>query len=374
VSGTLFMKTNKLLCGLLLSVVLSSCGEATNVASPGDGQSSEAPPVPVTVQQASSMEVRTELFSVGRIVSRNTPTLAAEINARVMEVLVDEGRPVLQGQALIRLDTTAFELAQQEAEANIQSLKASISNEERRVARYRDLKTRDMMPEERLDDAEAKLAVDKASLAAAQARLAITRDRLAKTELVSPVNGLVEKRHVSVGDYVQVGGALISLTDTVDLRVELPFPETVGHQLRVGQALYLESPIAPGLVVESKVGHIRPQVGSMNRSLVVITELTNPGSWRPQATIEATLVVEVRPDAIVIPAAAVVKRPAGYVVYSLDSPESTRVSQRLVRPGVSEGGVIEISEGLAPGTLVVVEGAHYLSDGARVSTPETSGE
>jgi len=85
-------------------------------------------------------------------------------------------------------------------------------------------------------------------------------------------------------------------------------------------------------------------------------------------------VVEVRPDAIVIPAAAVVKRPAGYVVYSVESLESTRVSQRLVRPGVSTGDVVEICEGLTPGTLVVVEGAHYLSDGAHVSAQETTGE
>lgn len=370
-SEAVFLRSRSVVYGLLLSVALSSCADAPDA---GNAKGIETPAVPVTLQQATSMEVRTELFSVGRIVSRNTPTLAAEINARVVRVLVDEGRPVQQGQVLILLDTTAFDLAQQEAEADIQRLKASISNEERRVARYRDLKTRDMMPEERLDDAEAKLAVDKASLAAAQARLAITRDRLAKTELVSPVNGVVEKRHVSVGDYVQVGGALVTLTDTVELRIELPFPETVGHQLKVGQAIYLESPISPGLIVESEVGHIRPQVGSMNRSLVVITELVNPGSWRPQATVEATLVVEVRPDAIVIPAAAVVKRPAGYVVYSVESPQSTQVNQRLVRPGVSTGDVVEISEGLAPGTLVVVEGAHYLSDGARVLAQETTGE
>ena len=161
---------------------LAACGESGTDASTLSG-SEQRPPVAVTIQPAAEEQVRTELFSVGRIVSRNTPTLASEINARVVEVRVDEGRPVEKGQVLILLDTTAFALARLEAEAAIQRLTASITNEERRVARYRDLKTKDMMPEERLDDAEAALAVDRASLTAAQARLAIALDRLSKTEL-----------------------------------------------------------------------------------------------------------------------------------------------------------------------------------------------
>ena len=56
--------------------------------------------------------------------------------------------------------------------------------------------------------------------------------------MTSPVNGIVEKRHVSVGDYVKQGGPpLITVTDTQSLRAELPFPETVGSKLQVGQAI-----------------------------------------------------------------------------------------------------------------------------------------
>lgn len=369
------MKKRMVIRSALVSgcLALSACGGSGD-GEPGSSSGVQRPPVAVTVQPAVIDEVRSELYSVGRIVSRNTPTLASEINARVIEVRVDEGRPAVKGQVLILLDTTAFALARLEAEADIQRLTASIANEERRVARYRDLKTKDMMPQERLDDAEAALAVDRASLTGAQARLAIALDRLSKTELVSPVDGVVETRHVSVGDYVQTGGALITLTDTVDLRVELPFPETVGHLVAAGQTLFLESPIAPGLVLESEVGHIRPQVGSMSRSLVVITEVTNPGRWRPQATVEATLVVDVRTEAIVVPAASVVKRPAGYVVYSVDASQQGLARQRLVETGVVKDGRVEILSGLEPGALVVVEGAAYLTDGARVSTQEASGE
>ena len=352
-----------------LTVALTACGDRSSDDLTGVADRA----VTVTAVPATTRDVQVELYSIGRLVSRNTPTLAAEINARVLEFLVDEGEAVHEGQVLIRLDTTTAELSRREAVAEIERLQVSIANEERRVARYRDLKTKDMMPQERLDDAEAKLAADRASLAAAQARLAIAEDRLEKACLVSPVNGMVEKRHVSVGDYAKVGSPLITVTDTQSLRAELPFPETVGSELREGQKILLESPIAPGVMVEASVDHVRPQVGMMSRALVVISDVNNPGDWRPEATVEARLVAQQRPHAVVVPILSLVRRPAGDVVFVIDSPSAVRASQRVVTVGQRLNGSVEIRTGLEPGEWVVAEGAQYLTDGATVSVVEGSG-
>jgi RND family efflux transporter MFP subunit len=152
----------------------------------------------------------------------------------------------------------------------------------------------------------------------------------------------------------------------------MPFPETVGNLLQTGQVLQLESPVAPGLVVEAVVDEIRPQVSAMSHSLMVTSNITNPGPWRPQATVEGWLVVEIRHDAVVVPSASVVKRPAGEVVYLLDSQQNGEVRQVVVRTGVRRDGWTEILEGLRRGDVVVVEGAPYLTDGAGVSVLENS--
>jgi membrane fusion protein (multidrug efflux system) len=352
----------------LLTLVLLSACQSDNE---GDSDSVVQRMVSVTLATVKQQEVQVELHSIGRLVSMNTPLLAAEINARVVRVLVEEGQPVQQNQVLILLDTTATELTRREAAANIEQLKASIANEERRVARYQDLKTKNMMSQERLDDAEAKLAVDRASMSAARARLAIAEDRLSKAELISPVNGVVERRHISVGDYVKAGSPMVTVTDTQDLRAQLPFPETVGHQLVIGQPIVLESPIAPGLLIDASIDTIRPQVGAMSRALMVIANLENPGKWRPEATVEATVIVERRPDAVVVPLISVVRRPAGEVVYVLDSPTGQQVRQQRVESGVRQNGMIEIRSGLQAGEIIVADGAHYLSDGASVVVRES---
>jgi RND family efflux transporter MFP subunit len=347
----------------ILLLALVACGGSSDVEDSGAALQSAAKAVPVQLVEAGKKDVLVELYSVGRLVSRNTPSLAAEIDARVVEVLVEEGEAVEEGQVLILLDTTKTDLAKREAEAEIQRLKASIANEQRRVDRYRDLKTKDVMPQERLDDAEAQLAVYQASLLAADVHLAIAEDRLSKARLLSPVDGVVETRHVSVGDFVKNGNHMVTVTDTQSMRALLPFPETVGYQLKVGQTLLLESPINPGHVLEATVNQIRPQVGSMNRSLMVIADLENPGYWRPEATVEASIVVERRPDAVVVPSRSVVSRPAGEVVYILDSAVAR---QQIVETGVKGDGWIEIRTGLQAGDEIVKEGAHYLSEGAPV--------
>ena len=307
--------------------------------------------------------MQTRLQSVGRFVSEQAPRLAAEVAARVEEVLVEEGEAVEAGQVLVRLDGTPFELNRQEALAAIRSLQVAIANGERRVARYRDLKATNALSQERLDDAESALDADRASLAAAQARLAIAEDRLDKATLTSPIEGVVERRHVSIGDYVQPGTPMISVTDTVDLRVEMPFPETVAHQVRPGQPVVLESPVAPGVRQEARIDSVRPNVGDLNRALVAIARIENPGQWKPGANAYATVTVDRRPGAVLVPVMAVVERPDRYVVYLADS---GRAAERVVQPGERQNGSIEILDGLAGGESVIVDGARYLSDGAAI--------
>ena len=346
---------------VLFALLLGACG------GPEDGERDEGPaPVAVTVATAETRDVQTTLRSIGRLVSRSAPMLSSEISARVVEVLADEGEAVTRGQPLLRLDTKPFELARREAQAAIEQLNVSIANQQRRVQRYRDLQSSNAMSQEGLDDAETKLAADRAAKAAAEARLAIAEDRLARAEVVSPLDGVVERRHVSVGDYARPADPLFSLTDTQNLRVQLPFPETVAHHLRPGQPAILESAIAPGLKHEIRIEQVRPQVGGVNRALVAVADITNPGPWRPGATVAGDVVVDSRPGAVVVPYVSLVERPAGTVVYVLDDPAGGTVRQVVVEPGERQNGSIEILSGLEAGQVVVRDGSSYLSDGAVV--------
>ncbi|MEQ8232407.1 MAG: efflux RND transporter periplasmic adaptor subunit [Gammaproteobacteria bacterium] len=325
--------------------------------------------VPVSVVRAAVLEVVDSLYSVGRVVSRNQAVLGAEVNARVDVVRVEVGQPVRRGEVLVELDVSALRLERREASAEIQRIEASIENERRRVGRYRDLRKRDMIALEALDDAEAQLDVEQASRAAAAARLAVIDDRLEKSIVRAPVDGVVAERFVAVGDYVKQGDDLLELVDERHLRAELPFPETVAGRLAIGQQVFISSPLVPALEVEARVDQIKPDVGLRSRAVSAIVLLTNPGPWRPDATVQARVVVERRPHAVVVPRAAVVTRPSGQVVYVLA--EGT-ARERVVEAGALVGQQLEITAGLAPDEDVIVEGASYLTNGVGVAVIEPS--
>jgi len=358
-------KIMRRLTGLLIvsTIVTGLCGCGKQQSEPQNEDEDTVRRLAITVAKAGTREVVVQYHSVGRMISRNTPTLAAEIDARIVAVLVDVGDEVSVDQPLIKFDSTKFALTRREARAQIARLEATIVNDQRRVSRYRDLRKTNTVSQEKFDDAEAALSVSKASLEGGRARLAIADDRLGKCVVRSPLSGIVESRHVSLGDYAKVGEDLLRIIDTVHLRARLPFPETVAQHLRAGQTAIIESPLAPGQTMEAKITFLDPDVGLRNRAVNAIIDLVNPGNWRPDATVIGRVIVARRPRAIVVPTMAVVTRPAGQVVYVVTK---ASVSQRPVVLGERGDDWVEITSGLNAGEVIAVEGAPYLTDGATV--------
>ena len=121
-----------------------------------------------------------------------------------------------------------------------------------------------------------------------------------------------------------------------------------------------------GRVGAKEAAHATDSEGSVNRALMVIAEIENPGAWRPEATVSADVIVGTRHGAVVVPFMALVERPAGTVVYVLNDAAAATVSERVVEPGARQNGMIEILSGLEAGLTVVKDGASYLTDGALV--------
>ena len=126
----------------------------------------------------------------------------------------------------------------------------------------------------------------------------------------------------------------------------------------------LSSPADPDKPVEGRVKEIRPTIGSSNRSSDAVIEITNPGNWKPGASVNGAVVIAEHPDAVVVPETSVVLRPAGTVVYVIKDQHAAQV---IVQTGVKQAGLVEILSGLKAGETVALDGAGYLSNKAAVA-------
>ncbi len=292
--------------------------------------------------------------------------MAAETAGQVLRVYFDAGDRVERGDVLAELDAEIQQQAVNSASAEIRRLTALLENQRVRVDRLANLAARQSVAQDQLDEARTQVAALAAEIDEARARLGDARFNLARTRITSPVSGQIQRRLVSPGDFVSPGVVMFGLVAPDSLRALLPLPERLQDEVAIGQTVRFSLPGRPQERVESRVGEIRPMVGERSRAIELIVDLANPGGWRAGGSVNASIVLETR-SGIVVPAHALVRRPAGEVVYVV---EGNRARQRTVHSGLRLGDEVEILEGLDEGEVLVVDGAGFLTDGALLDIQE----
>ena len=347
---------------LLLCLMASSNVFATEEASTKEANINNQG-APITVTTVSTQDLEVWQFSEGQIEAINSPMIAAEVGGRIISIAADVGQDVVVGQALAKIDPVDFKLAKDLVSADIDRLKSLIVAQKLQVKRFKTLVTKKSANQSSLDEAQAQLGALKAQLAGARVRFQQAERNRIKSQIVSPINGKVDERKVSEGDYVKVGTPLFHLTTLSHLRVWLPFPESLGVQLKVGLPVTLNSPVAPGQRVVSTITRIRPEITRSSRAINVIIDLENPGDWEPGASVTGKVRVAVHKKTLVVNQASIIRRPAGLVVYLL---ADGKVQEVPVTTGIHQGGIVEILSGVQAGDQLALDGAAYLTDGVVV--------
>jgi RND family efflux transporter MFP subunit len=310
--------------------------------------------VRITTTQAVRADVEDVEWAVGLIETRTSSQVAAEVPGEIVGVFVDEGQGVAAGTVLAEVDNSEYQLELKREQAEVRRLNALLRQQERELERAKKLYQENLIAEDELDSIDAELDALRQQLAGAQAQANSTDRRLTKTRLIAPVDSEVATRNIDVGDYVQTGTVVFDLIDMRNLRVRLPFPEYRAPQLAVGLPVRLTSAAAGDSVVNAVVTEIRPSVNPSSRSLTVIVDFDNPGGWRPGASARADLILSVRKNALLVPQVAVVRRPAGDVVYAI---EGGVAREKIIERGQRQDRMVEVLAGLTGDELIAADGA-----------------
>jgi RND family efflux transporter MFP subunit len=354
--------------GAALALAVSACG--------GEAESAKRPAGPRAVLiTATTVEPRTlEIYEqvVGSLENVMDPKISAEVAGRVTRVLGFTGKKVKRGELLAEIDAQDFEIQSRGDAAETKRLQALLANQERVVERQQKLVAQGFISQNALDEALAQRTVLREQLSAARARAESTGRSLGKTKVMAPIDGEIETQLVAAGDFVKLGDPLFALVGMQRLRAHLLFPESAGNRIRPGLKVALESPAAPGRVIETRIDEIKPTVSAGNRALDAIVRFeADDRMFRGGGSVNARVVIDVKRDALMVPEQSVVLRPAGKVVYVVTH---GRVAQRVVETGLKQDGLQEIVKGLASGEVVATDGAGFLTDGAAVALPAARGE
>ena len=145
--------------------------------------------------------------------SLNTPSIDAEIAARVDEIYVRTGDTVAAGARLARLDCRDYEFALVASRARYRALDARVTLAQQKLERARRLGETQMAAEELVDERTAELAERSAERVAQGAQIDLDKTNVTKCEILAPFRALITNRLVSVGDYAMPGQTLIDVVD-----------------------------------------------------------------------------------------------------------------------------------------------------------------
>lgn len=358
-----FRTLSAAIIGSILAVsMLTGCSEEEEKT-----KSTEKPATLVNVQKVSPELIKIQESSIGRIESLATPKISAEVSGRIVSIEIEVGQSFQKGQRLATLDDTDYQNRLRAATADVNRIVAMQKNQDVQLQRYKNLQQNDFVSKTKLDSLTSQKEVLNQQLDGARAQEEIIRHNLRKTKIYAPLTGELQKRLVSVGDFVKPGKPMFQASAHDRLQVVLPFPEVISNQLRPGLAVTLKLNMGDSVVASGTVTEIRPDIGSRNLSSDVMVEVNNPGGWKPGASVDGVLTIDEH-SAIMVSDLSVVQRPGRTVAYIVQ--QDGTVKETKVETGYWEKSRIEITSGVNDGDVVVTDGAYFLSDGAKIRYEE----
>jgi membrane fusion protein (multidrug efflux system) len=358
------MKIRKVLCVAAAVALLMACRSEESRDEVG------AHPVVIETVQMRDLEERIE--ATGELLAKEQAAIASEVSGRITEILVDEGDAVAAQQVLLEIDPERRNLELADARAGLAEAEAARREQEREYARRKTLHERGIASDADLDQAVTDLALARSRADAAAARVGVAERAVRDASVRAPFSGLVARRTVSRGEFVNVGQPLFELVALDPVEVEFHLADRDSARAVVGQEVRVSVAPFPEEHFRGVVTVVSPTIDPRTRTLRVKAEIDNAdGRLRPGLFARADLGVAVRRNILLVPEQAILLRSDGAVVYR--SREGNRVERVIVETGEHHGGEVEVASGLAAGDLVVTRGQGGLVDGALVSPRNPDG-
>jgi membrane fusion protein (multidrug efflux system) len=302
----------------------------------------QRPPAPVTVWTVQPRSFRDRVAALGTLRAWESVLITASVTETIDSLHFADGQRVSRGDLLARLQ-------QDEETAALREQQEVLAEQEREVARLKDLASRNQVAQTEVDQRRTLAAIARSKMAQMNARIA---DRT----ITAPFDGVLGLRQVSAGALINPGQGIVTLDDLSRMRLDFTVPARSLAFVSIGQAVTATT-AAYGDTFTGQVSAIDSRVDPDNRSLTARARFDNTdGRLRPGLLMSLVLEGPER-QALVIPEQALVSRASDHFVWRLQDDVASRVSVQL---GSRVPGWVEVTAGLEAGQQVVHQGVARL--------------
>ena len=334
---------------LALAATFAGCGVGEASISDADAVQA-ATPVPVEVAQPFRADLSATYAATATITSDNDAPVVARVSGEIVELLVEEGDFVAEGQVLARLDGQRLRLEMLSAKASLDQARAEY---ERNI----DLHQRGLISAAAFDNL-------KYDLQALEATYELKKLNYGYSSIRAPIAGVVASRDIKPGQHLAVSDVAFRITNTQELIAYLQIPQSELPKFEAGHEASIEVASMPGNAYLATIARISPTIDTRNGTFRATAVIDNSkGELAPGMFGRFSIAYEEHTDALVLPTAALIDEDDESAVYVVQDDEVVR---RIVETGIRSGEKVEILDGLAETDIVVVVGHSNLRDGSKV--------
>ncbi len=281
---------------------------------------------------------------------------------------VDIGARVKAGQLLADLDTPEIDQELAQALAQREQTSSSLALAKTSFVRWQQLRQRDAVSQQELDERQSTYNQDVANLAAADANVQRLRQLESFKRIVAPFAGVVTQRNVDVGDLIDAGSgtsrALFALAQTDPLRVYVQLPQAYAQGVKVGQQVSVMQAELPGQAFHGTISHISGAIDVPTRSLQIEVTLPNAeGKLRPGAYVQVALPGTARGH-MLVSGNALLFRAEGPRMAVVDDQGVVHLHPVVIARDL--GQVLEIESGIALSDKIIINPSDSIADGDHV--------
>ena len=327
----------------------------------------------------------------GTLAAFEQTTVSVKVPGRLKTIGVDLGTVVSKGQVIAQVDPEDYRLRVQQSEASLAQARARLGLapdgtddlvdpektatvrqaravlDEARFNRDRSARLVEQgiiakaefdtanatfkVAEGRYQDAYEEIRNRQGVLAQRRSELALARQQLKDTAVVAPLDGIVQEKRASTGEYLAAGAPVVNVVRMDPLRLRAEIPERESHTVRTGQNVRVTVD-GDSTVYVGQIMRLSPVIAEQNRMLVVEADVRNNGKLRPGSFAHAEIVTNDAKMAVTVPNNAIVTFAGIEKVLVV---QNGKALEKPITTGRRNGEFTEIVAGISVGEKVILE-------------------
>jgi len=349
-------------------------GHGSSDQAKGGGKGDAASrPMPVVAAPARTGDIDVSIDALGTVTPLNNVVVRARVDGQLMSVAFREGQNVKAGDLLAQIDPRPFEVMLTQANGQMARDQAQLKNAQVDLERYQTLLAQDSISRQQVDTQAALVRQFQGAVESDKGAIDNARLQLTYARITAPISGRVGLRQVDPGNIVHASDSngVVTITQVQPVTVIYPVPEDnvprIVKRMQTAQSVPVDAFDRGGKtrLATGKMLTIDNQIDTATGTVKVKAEFPNTdGALFPNQFVNVRMVVETHEDTTLVPTAAIQRGAPGTFVFLVKEDKTVAVTP--VQLGAISGETTEVIKGLAPGNLVVVDGADKLRDGASV--------